>query len=131
MGSANEKLYAAIERQRNWVPSSSFELIFRKWTTRHGIRRYAESYGYHAWPMMIRRRLDRRTSSQHHEHFPPIESSYRLEGGFKVGDRVRQRYWGTGTIISIDAATAVIQFDDFGFREFDRLKAHYLLTKLS
>jgi hypothetical protein len=122
-------LYAAIEKQRSWAPGCDLELIFRNWTTTAAGRRlYAQDYRHGACPLLVRRRRQA-TSPNYPEHFEPIPSSRRLPGGFRAGDRVQQRYWGTGRIVSIEDKTTVIDFDRWGPKAFGTLRAHYYLTK--
>lgn len=130
MAVRNQHLYDAIEKQRNWVPGHDADVIFRKWRTADGRRLYAEAYGYRAWCLVIRWRLQA-ASLEHHERLQPIASPHRLKGGFKAGDRVEHRGWGAGMIISIDDKETSFDFDVSGLTAFDTPKAHYLLKKLA
>lgn len=121
--------YAAVENQRTWVPGGVLDVIFRRWRTVCGRRLYADDFGYRAWPMTIRRPPSAQKSNPH-DHFRPLESALRLQGGLKVGDRVHHRYWGDGTIVAIDERKAFFDFDLSGLVDFDRPKAHYLVTKI-
>lgn len=132
-------LAIANDPNRDLAPMREVKTVFRKRYTNpySGNTLAALDYGHRAFPieqkgkpsnvMSLERRQKKRDVAKQCE---PIESRYRLAGGFAAGDRVRHTKLGYGIILSISPIDTVFRFDATGLHLMETNKAHDHLTKM-